>query len=207
MTLSLIVFLLILYRSLVKSNSKNSRKQFIIITTIVMILISGLRHEGVGNDTLATMMGFEQTIDKSWQEVFTDFWGKYFNPNVYVGKDPGEPVFYKTLSLFTTDTRVFLFVVAIIVLLSLGCFIYYSTQSLQTTLFSYIYFITLSYNYIPNSSFRQAIAFAILLLGYIALNSKNISSNANYQLLMKYNCKIKIKDSPQQEPSLISNFN
>ncbi len=172
MTLLLILFLIVLYLSLSASKKGNLRKRFIIIASLVMILLSGLRHEGVGNDTLATMLKFEETVGYSWQEVLSDFWLKYTSPDKYVGKDPGESVFYKVLSLFTSDSRVFLFVVALIVLSSFGFFVYYNTNSLRTILFSYIYYITLTYNYIPNSSFRQSIAFALLTLAYMLLKDK-----------------------------------
>lgn len=172
MTLLLILFLIVLYFSLSTSKKGNPRKKFIIIASFVMILLSGLRHEGVGNDTLATMLKFEETASISWQEVLSDFWLKYTNPDKNIGKDPGESVFYKVLSLFTSDSRVFLFVVAVIVLSSFGLFVYRNTNSLRTILFSYIYYITLTYNYIPNSSFRQSIAFAILALAYIMLKDK-----------------------------------
>lgn len=172
MTLLLILFLIVLYFSLSASKKGNPRKKFIIIASFVMILLSGLRHEGVGNDTLATMFKFEETASFSWQEVLSDFWLKYTSPDKYIGKDPGESIFYKVLSLFTSDSRVFLFVVAIIVLTSFGFFVYRNTKSLRTILFSYIYYITLSYGYIPNSAFRQSMAFAILLPALMMLNNK-----------------------------------
>ena len=104
--------------------------------------------------------------------MLSDFWLKYTSPDEYIGKDPGESIFYKVLSLFTSDSRVFLFVVAIIVLTSFGFFVYCNTKSLRTILFSYIYYITLSYGYIPNSAFRQSMAFAILLPALIMLNNE-----------------------------------
>lgn len=176
MTLSLLLFVLILYFAIVGSKVKNPRKRFIIIATIVMILVSGLRHEGVGNDTYATMLRFERISTTSWNEVFSDFWLRYLSPSVSVGKDPAEMLFYKVLSYFTNDSRVFLFVVASIVLVSLGYFTYKSTQSLRTTLFSYILFISISYGYLPNSSFRQSIAFAVLLPAFVLLKDKKYIS-------------------------------
>lgn len=172
MTLSLIIFILILYFLLVNSKVKNPRKKFIVITTFVMILISGLRHEGVGNDTYATMLKFEEAATTNWKDVLSDFWVRYFNPNISIGKDPAEMLFYKLLSYITSDSRVFLFVVATIILVSLGYYTYKCTQSLRSTLFSYILFISISYGYMPNSSFRQSIAFAILLPAYLYLKDK-----------------------------------
>lgn len=181
MTVGLITFLLILYFWILNSKSRNPEKKFIVIATVVMILISGLRHEGVGNDTLATMLKFEETVNASWSDVFSNFWERYKNPDKYIGKDPGEMIFYKTLSLFTSDSRVFLFVVATIVLVSFGYFVYRSTQSLRTVLFSYIFYITITYGYIPNSSFRQTIALAILMPTFVILNKKKYIS---YVLLL-----------------------
>lgn len=176
MTLGLILFLLVLYFFIIHSKVQNPSKLFIIVTTVVMIIISGLRHEGVGNDTLATMLKFEETINASWNDVFSNFWERYKDPDKSFGKDPGEMVFYKILSLFTEDARVFLFVVATIVLSSFGFFVYHSTHSLRTILFSYIFFITISYGYIPNSSFRQSIALAILMPAFIRLSHKKYVS-------------------------------
>ena len=181
MTLALILFLLILYYLISIYNVRNPEKVFIITATIIMILISGLRHEGVGNDTLATMQFFDKTINTSWDDVLSNFWERYINPNRHIGKDPGEIVFYKVLSIFTKDSRVLLFVVAIIVLTSFGIFIYHSVQSLQTILFSYIFYVSLTYSYIPNSSLRQSIAYAILLFAFLNLNNKK---NISFVLLL-----------------------
>ncbi len=174
MTLALLLFLVILYLSLNTSKKGNTRKTFVCIATFLMILISGLRHEAVGNDTYATMTEFEHTFYLSWNDVLSNFWLRFVSPDTTIGKDPGELIFYKTLSIFTKDTRVFLFVVAIITLISFGYFVYNNTDSLRAILFSYIYFVTLTYGFIPNSSFRQSIAFAVLLVAYMELKDKKI---------------------------------
>lgn len=176
MTLGLLFFLLFLYFLIANSKSKNPEKLFVIIATIPMILLSGLRHEEVGNDTAITMIRFEGAINTSWSEVFSNFWERYSNPNVSIGKDPAEMVFYKLLSMITEDSRVFLFVVATIVLVSFAYFVYRSSLSLRTILFSYIFYVSITYGYIPNSSFRQSIAFAVLLFAFIFLNRKKYIS-------------------------------
>ena len=172
MTLLLLLFIFFLYYYLCRYGKNNSRSVFIIIMTLVLILISGLRHEAVGNDTFGTMLKYERIVDTSWDEVLANFWERYFNPSYNFIKDPGEDIFYKLLSYITKDPRIFLIITGIIVLCSLGSFIYNSAKTFRGVLFSYVIFVSLFYAYIPNSSFRQAMAFAILLQGYQALNKK-----------------------------------
>ena len=148
------------------------KKGFIVISTIIMIFISGLRHEYVGNDTLVTMLKFEANVNTPWKYIFQDFWTMYMNPSNEQGKDPGEIVFNKLLSYFTTDSRTFLFVIATIVLCSLGRFIYRNSKTLHSVLFSYIFFVSLFYHYIPNSAMRQTLAVAILFYAYSFLMQK-----------------------------------
>lgn len=141
-----------------------------------MVLVSGLRHPSVGNDTWGTMDKFQRISQTTWSEVLVSFWDNYFNPNTTTGKDPAEDIFYKVISMFTDNSRVMLFIVAIIALTSIGIFIYKHTTTLQEVLFSYIFFLTLFYQYIPNSSVRQPLALAILLFAYSNLEKMKIKN-------------------------------
>ncbi len=169
MTIALLLLFLLLFFALKKREAK---KKFVVIASVAMVLVSGLRHPLVGSDTEGTMDRFQRVIKTTLSEVLFSFWDNYLNPTSTGGKDPAEDLFYKILSIFTDNSQVMLFVVAIIVLTSIGIFIYKHTRTLQEVLFSYVFFITLFYQYIPNSAVRQPLAVAILLFAFSALENK-----------------------------------
>ena len=173
MTLALLSFFILIYiffHSL--GDTANYRRPFIVISTIVMILISGLRHQYVGNDTYVTMEKFESNSYTEWKYIIRDLWSMYTEPSKEYGKDPGELVFDKIISMFTTDSRTFLFIVAAITLVSLASFVYRRANTLHSVLFSYMFFVSLLYSFIPNSAVRQTIAIAILFYAYRFLQQK-----------------------------------
>lgn len=173
MTLFLIIYFLLLFYIISKGNYKNPVKTYIVLITIALILISGLRHEGVGNDTYAVMLKFEDYGNQSWKDIWGNFMLKYLSP-ITGFKDPGEDVFDKLLSYIVPNSRIYLFVVACIFLSSLGLFVYKHANSLFSVLFTYSFFVTLFYQYIPNSSLRQTMALAILLFAYGQLENKKV---------------------------------
>ena len=166
MTFSLILFFIFLYTNLTRRKTINSRKTFVIVATVILILLSGLRHTTVGSDTEGTMARFEKVVNTSWSEVMGGFIENYINPIASEGKDPAEDVFYKLISIVSDDSRVMLFIVAFIVLSSIGLFVYRNTKTLQAVLFSYVFFVSMFYQYIPNSAVRQPLAVAILMFAY-----------------------------------------
>lgn len=169
MVFYVLLFFIILYKCLLLCPVRNKSRSFIYIATFILFMISGLRHEAVGNDTYATMLSFEYVSQLSWSDILANFWEKYFYPNYDIGKDPAENVLLKLLSYFCPNARVFLIVFAAIILFSLGYIIYQLTNELRTTLLIYIFFVSFFYQYIPNSSVRQPIAFIIVYLGYLQL--------------------------------------
>lgn len=172
MTFILILFFILLYYYLLNSNAKDPKKSFVVIVTIILILLSGLRHPTVGSDTEGTMLRYEQVAKTSWVEVIDGFIDRYLNPTATEGKDPAEYIFFKLLSIISGDGRVMLFAVAIIILSSIGLFIYKNTKTLNAVLFSYVFFVTMFYQYVPNSSVRQPIALAILLYAFSYLKER-----------------------------------
>lgn len=167
MYLSLIVLCVILYCVFPNKTNKYAIKQYIYIVTCLLIVVSGLRHEAVGNDTYAYMQSFDKMYMLSWNDILGNFWESYLNPGINGnGKDPGQLVVMKALSLVLPNSRFFLFLVAIILLVPLGMFIYQNSESLETSCFSYVFYITMFYPYLPNSAIRQSLALSILLIGY-----------------------------------------
>lgn len=137
--------------------------------TVALTVVSGLRHEGVGNDTLAYMQAYEDNGTERWSSLLDDFIDNYANHSNDAKKDPGYDILTKALYVFIPDGRLYLFVVALIYLVPLGLFIRKYSKNLQTTLFAYTFYLTLFWGYLPNSAIRQSITIGAVLLGYIYL--------------------------------------
>ena len=145
------------------------RKNYVIAATVIMIFLSGLRHENVGNDTFVTMMKYEYYSEIPWRYILEDFWIKYSNPNSDTGKDPGEEIFDKLISYVVPDSRGFLIAIAIFVITSIGIFINKHARTLHSVMFTYIFYAMMFYPYIPNSAARQSLALGIVLFAYTLL--------------------------------------
>lgn len=170
MYLALIVICIFLCYISDNKKSKLVIKRYICFITIILIVVSGLRHEAVGNDTYAYMQSFDKMYMLSWDDILGNFWQSYLYPGIDGnGKDPGQLVVMKALSLVLPDSRFFLFSVAIVLLVPLGVFIYRNSESLETSCFSYVFYITMFYPYLPNSAVRQSFALSVLLIGYLYL--------------------------------------
>lgn len=174
MTTFLIILAIVLYLYLKRYSFEIANKKYIFYITVVMVVISGLRHEAVGNDTLAYIMAYEQYGTESWSALLGNFIDNYLNPMSNAEKDPGFRVFVKILYTLIPDARFLLFVVATIMLGGFGYFNSKNSKSLEITLFSYIFFISLFYGYLPNSAVRQSITVGLCLFGYTFLQERRL---------------------------------
>lgn len=173
----MLVFMLLLYYNLRNKNYESGAKTFIFVVSVLLILLSGLRHEGVGNDTYAYMMKFESNCDMSWEYVLNDFFRRYFSPGGGDEKDPGYLVLVKIMHILHINFRVYLFLIATIFIVPLGMFIYRNSTNLRTVLFSYSFYMILFYGYLPNSAIRQSLALSFVLWAYLSLmNNKSFVS-------------------------------
>lgn len=166
MNIALIIFCIIIYLAFNQKNSKSSIKKYIFIITTILVLVSSLRHEAVGNDTYAYMLKFDSCSLMSWSEITSNFWDLYLNPGDE-GKDPGELVIIKAFTYIIPNARWFLFVAAALLLIPLGIFVYRNSETLETPCFFYVFYITMFYAYLPNSALRQSFALSLLLLAYL----------------------------------------
>ena len=173
MTIVLILFIVLLYLCTKNKYSKRSIRNYITLVTIILIVISGLRHEAVGNDTYAYLIHYDEITETSWHEVIANFWDMYLSPSVD-GKDPGERVLIKLFTCILPSFRWFLFVVAILLLIPLGILVFRNSENLETPCFFYVFYITLFYHYLPNSGIRQSLALSCLLVGYLLLQKDKV---------------------------------
>jgi len=171
MYIFLYIFFLILYLLLCNNKNNNkSRKIYIIVVTIVLSLVSALRHNGVGIDTYSYYMSYINSQDLTW-EYIGDNISSFFKGEMI--KDPGYILLTKFLGLIIVDFNVYLFVVAFLFLSAIGYILYKSVGNLFGYVISYSYYLSLFYGFFPNSAIRQTIAMAILLWAIIIYNDKH----------------------------------
>lgn len=173
MNLALIILCVLIYMKYGNTTDKRLIKKFVYFITLLLILFSGLRHEGVGNDTYAYMNNFDDIALRPWSDIFSNFWDLYLNPGSQ-GKDPGELVIIKACTCFLPNSRAFLFFVAAVLLIPLGIFVYRNSDSLRIPCFFYVFYITMFYPYLPNSAVRQSFALTILIVGYMLLQKGKV---------------------------------
>ena len=174
MTFIVLIFMLLLYYKLCNKKYELGSRVFITIMCIVLILLSGLRHEGVGIDTLSYLRNFENNANLSWADVFDNFFTRFFFPSVDNSKDPGYFVFLKLLHTFHINKRIFLFIIATLTIVPFGIFTYQNSKNLKTVLFAFGFYLTLFYGYLPNSAIRQSLALSFILWAYLFLCNKKI---------------------------------
>lgn len=173
MSFALILIVILLYYCSANKSNPRTIKNYIKFITVTLILVSGLRHEAVGNDTYSYIQNFENLMITPWSEVTADFWDLYFNPGAD-GKDPGERVIIKAFTEILPNARWFLFVVAALLLIPLGVLVYRNSKTLETPCFFYVFYLSFFYHYLPNSAVRQSMALTLLVIGYLFLQKDKV---------------------------------
>ena len=172
MTFYILLLLVVLYFCLRNYKYKTASKIFIFITSIVLILVSGLRHEGVGTDTYNYIMSYENIQYTSWDEILHNFFQRAFMPKDYQDRDPGLSVIMKSLYTMGLDAREWLFFVAAFLLTPLGIVVYKFSENLKVVLYTYVFYVALFYGYLPYSAVRQSVAFAFVLWAFLLLRNR-----------------------------------
>lgn len=171
MYICLYIFLFLLYIFFYNKRYKNSsRKNYIIIVTLVLSLVSALRHNGVGVDTYAYYMTFTDSKDLPWSYIWENILSFFQGAMI---KDPGYALFTKIMGTILVDFNVYLFFVALFFLSAIGHILYKSVNNLFGYVISYSFYISLLYVFFPNSAIRQTIAMAFLLWAIIIYQNKH----------------------------------
>ena len=167
------IFLILLWGAFLVYYKPNKRKKalFCTIASLQWTLISGLRGLSVGADTLNFRRSFNIVGTYSWSKVLRAFFEVYFQGRTVeeiseniLYKDPGYAVFVKFVHIFTDNYHVFLLIVAAILFISLGRFVYKYSQD---AVFSYILFSCLFSGFYAVTGIRQTLATALIVfVGY-----------------------------------------
>lgn len=173
-----LVSILVAYIVISLGKLNNAKKSYCILTAVCLILLSGLRHPAVGetSDTFNYINSFNDAAKISWKTIINGFFPMYFSPT-YDGdlqKDPGFTVFEKAVHYFVNSPQLYLFLIAILTIVPLSCFIYRNVNDSKSALIAFSYYAFFYFSYIPNSSIRQSLALSLVLLCYNYLQKDRI---------------------------------
>lgn len=150
---------------------KNNGKLYCGLMTLQFLLMSALRDYSVGADTLTYVTFFERTnYHFKWSEM-----GTYMLKGLIGQEGWFEPLFVlftKTVYSFTTNARIWLFIIAVFIMIPLGIFVYkYSRDYCM----SFMIYMCLFFQCFGITAIRQAMALTIVtFLGYKYVKERKI---------------------------------
>jgi len=151
---------------LLKESDEYGRYYYAIVVTIALVFVSCFRNIWIGNDTYAYLRSMERSVNTPWNDIFSSFFTNYISPSMEDGKDPGYAVFEKLFSTISTNYTLYLFFIAVLVIVPISCFIYNNTSNMKQMLFAYLYYIVMFFIYVPNSAIRQSLAVGFAYIAY-----------------------------------------
>jgi hypothetical protein len=159
--LVLIIFLAILFSFTRKFNSKRGKKTFILIVTIQLILMQGLRAYTVGTDTYQ-YLNFYNLVK------ITD-WGIILDHRFEIG----YKIFSILCSVIRLSDQAFLFANSAMMYIPLAIFIYKYSNS---PFLSYYLYICLGFFGASFCTLRQSIAYSIILFSLTFIKERKLVS-------------------------------
>ena len=143
------------------NKTRYSQKNFLILTTIIMIFFYGLRASTVGSDTISYINMFIEDGSQPLRKLWTYMWKE---------KSPAfvlcEWLFYRILpfpQLWLITTSAFFFI-------ALAIFIY---ENCETPVYSYFMFFTI-FGTFQMTGVRQSCAMAVFMLAYRYIKEKKL---------------------------------
>ncbi len=156
----LIVFFGFIFIHINPSDTK--KKIYCVICATQWILLSGLRHLSIGNDTYQFNFHFQQGLETPWSTVVGNFWDYLFNG--LDTKDPGYFLLQKIFQIFSQDYRTWLFFIAIVFTGLMARWIY--KYSVMPDI-SFLVYSVLFFAFYSVTGHRQTLATALIVfLGY-----------------------------------------
>ena len=142
----------------ISQRGKVNNKLYIYLCGISLFLVSGLRHETVGNDTIGYIEYFKSLIQMDWNSVSEE-------------REPGFSLLAKFLSVLSDNSTFFLASVAAIFTVSI-CFLIYKYS--KNYFLSFVLLITLGIFYFSMAGLRQIIAMSILMFSIKFVRDRKI---------------------------------
>ena len=146
---------------LLSSDNKKHRRILCTIETLFWVLISGLRSVFVGVDTIRYEIMFYDVKSLSWTRIFSNM--QYYLSSGS-NKDPGYDLFVKICQIFTSDYQIYLVIVACIIFVPMGVWIYKYSED---PCISFLIFSGLFYSFLATTGIRQSMVMSLVVfLGY-----------------------------------------
>ena len=156
-----------LARSLKRKDESKYNKALFVVSSIVVVLILGLRHPSMGNDLRyqspnGYLGAFDHIISYPWSSIL---YLKIMN------FERGFIIYNKLVGFLGTDRQMFLFVTAVV---SVAPIMYYLSKNSKNMLLSIIIYLGLPVFLLCFSGLRQAIAIGITSLSMIYIKEKSL---------------------------------
>lgn len=140
---------------------KRNDRCYVILVTVQFLLLSALRAATVGADTQYYIEYF-QTIDDNytWPQMVSYLAGGFLGERRWF--EPLFTLFVKCVHMFTGNPQIFLFVIAMIIMMPLGKFIYDNSRNVAL---SFMIYMCLFFQCFGITAVRQSLALSIAVLG------------------------------------------
>lgn len=167
----IVIFFVFFSSSLRKGNEIKIKNNYIKTICLIFVLLSGLRNLGVGEDTYAYYLDYENTKIISWKEVFGKLIGFYETGE---GKDVGYSIFVKFTQIFSDNFQVYLFLVAIIFYISFYNFLKNNTNRITDAFLAIVIFYVLYFYVFSITAIRQSLALAATFYCYELIKKRKL---------------------------------
>ena len=157
------------------------RKCYIIIMTVILMSLIGLRSETrgffEGSDVIKYYEMFQNIAYSSWDELW-----QLLVVNLATSGDVGFLFLQKLISIFTSSFYVYSFIASGLFLIPFGVFLYrYSTNSKQI-MFAYVFFCVMMFVHLMSGA-RQYFAMGIVWMVYLCFLQEKYTKTVVFMLL------------------------
>ncbi len=143
-------------------NPEKSDKAFLWAGSVILAVITGIRHAVTGSDTKGYIASFKQFRKLPWDKVISETYDYY---------EIGYRAIMKAIGYITDNENVFFVIVALFFAFSLGIFI---TRNSKNRFMSFILYFTVGAFSFQISGIRQSLAMAIILFSFEYIKERKL---------------------------------
>lgn len=156
----LMLFFLILFEFLTINSNTKTKYRLLLATTIILILVQGLRSFSIGVDLKTYQIIFDRNSAMSFSEIFA-----------YYDAEWGYHLLNKIIFVFGGNLRTLLFIVSISIYIPLYLVV---KKYSKMPFISYLLFMFLGLFTFSLSGLRQTMAMGITILAFMQIKDKNL---------------------------------
>lgn len=167
-------FVIILGLFFSQRDTQKNRLYYILLCSIVLIFVAAMRSPEwmtarYGIDTLVYKNSFEDTINKSWDELKMSMYERYMlNDGDY---DVGFVVFVKFISIFTKDFYIYSLIADSLFFIPFSILLYRYANNSKQVMFAWIFYIALIQTYLIGGA-RQILALGFDMFAFLSMIDK-----------------------------------